>query len=60
FVKCGFAGANFPSAIFPSMVGRPVLRSSEKVGSMEIKDLMIGEEAALARQFLEVCQFILS
>eukprot|EP01134_Creolimax_fragrantissima_P000334 CFRG0334T1 len=54
FVKCGFAGANFPTAIFPSMVGRPILRSSEKVGNVEIKDLMVGEEASLARQFLEI------
>eukprot|EP00123_Amoebidium_parasiticum_P010872 comp20377_c0_seq1/m.25752 comp20377_c0_seq1/g.25752 ORF comp20377_c0_seq1/g.25752 comp20377_c0_seq1/m.25752 type:complete len:393 (-) comp20377_c0_seq1:261-1439(-) len=54
FVKCGFAGANFPSHIFPSMVGRPILRSTEKVGNMEIKDLMVGDEAAMARQFLEI------
>jgi actin-related protein 2 len=26
-VKCGFAGTNFPAAIFPSMVGRPIMRS---------------------------------
>ena len=32
FVKAGFAGANFPSCVFPSMVGRPILRSEEKVG----------------------------
>jgi hypothetical protein len=37
FVKCGFAGANFPTAIFPSMVGRPMLRSEEKVENLEIK-----------------------
>jgi actin-related protein len=37
FVKCGFAGANFPTAIFPSMVGRPILRSNEKVNNIEIK-----------------------
>eukprot|EP00124_Ichthyophonus_hoferi_P003576 Ihof_evm2s317 gene=Ihof_evmTU2s317 len=54
FVKCGWAGANFPSHIFPSMVGRPILRSTEKVGDIEIKDLMVGDEAALARQFLEI------
>ena len=23
FVKCGFAGSNFPTHIFPAMVGRP-------------------------------------
>jgi hypothetical protein len=35
FVKAGFAGANFPSCVFPSMVGRPILRSEEKVGSVK-------------------------
>lgn len=27
FVKCGFAGSNFPEHIFPAMVGRPILRA---------------------------------
>ena len=37
FVKCGFAGSNFPAHIFPSMVGRPILRSSAKVGNITVK-----------------------
>uniref|UniRef100_A0A8C6VVV9 Zgc:101810 n=1 Tax=Nothobranchius furzeri TaxID=105023 RepID=A0A8C6VVV9_NOTFU len=37
FVKCGFAGSNFPQHIFPAMVGRPIIRSSTKVGNIEIK-----------------------
>jgi len=43
---CSFAGSNFPAAIFPSMVGRPILRSEEKVEGLEIKDIMVGDEAA--------------
>ena len=31
FVKCGFAGENFPRYIFPSMVGRPIIRAEEAV-----------------------------
>lgn len=54
FVKCGFAGTNFPSHIFPSMVGRPMLRSSTKINDIEIKDVMIGEEASKLRSMLEV------
>eukprot|EP01110_Echinostelium_bisporum_P012314 TRINITY_DN679_c0_g1_i1.p1 TRINITY_DN679_c0_g1~~TRINITY_DN679_c0_g1_i1.p1 ORF type:complete len:391 (-),score=161.67 TRINITY_DN679_c0_g1_i1:91-1263(-) len=54
FVKCGFAGANFPTAIFPSMVGRPILRSEEKVENMEIKDIMVGDEAAKLRSMLQI------
>ena len=31
FVKVGYAGENFPRHIFPSMVGRPILRAEEEV-----------------------------
>lgn len=54
FVKAGFAGANFPTATFPSMVGYPILRSEEKIDNMEIKDVMVGDEAAKARNFLQI------
>jgi len=54
FVKCGFAGTHFPSHIFPSLVGRPILRSNIKIGDIEIKDLMIGDEASQLRSMLEV------
>jgi len=55
FVKCGYAGTNFPAHIFPSLVGRPVIRAkNNKVNDIEIKDLMIGNEASLLRSFLEV------
>ncbi|XP_041469844.1 actin-related protein 2-A isoform X2 [Lytechinus variegatus] len=54
FVKCGFAGTNFPSHIFPSLVGRPIIRSTAKVGDIEIKDLMVGDEASQLRSMLEV------
>jgi len=54
FVKCGYAGTNFPEHIFPSMVGRPMLRSSAKVGDIEVKDLMVGDEAAALRSMLEI------
>ncbi|CAG0921018.1 unnamed protein product [Notodromas monacha] len=54
FVKCGYAGNNFPTHIFPSMVGRPILRASEKIGDIEVKDLMVGEEASHLRSMLEI------
>ncbi|XP_022644168.1 actin-related protein 2-like [Varroa jacobsoni] len=54
FVKCGYAGSNFPAFTFPSLVGRPILRASTKVGEMEVKDLMIGDEASKLRSMLEV------
>jgi len=54
FVKCGFAGANFPTAIFPSMIGRPILRFEEKVENVVIKDVMVGDEASKLRMMLQI------
>jgi actin-related protein 2 len=55
FVKCGFAGSNFPTSIFPSLVGRPLLRSDEALRSgVQLKDVMVGDEAERARGLLSV------
>ena len=54
FVKCGYAGNNFPTHIFPSLVGKPMIRSTVKVGDMQVKDLMVGDEASQLRWMLEV------
>lgn len=56
FVKCGFAGANLPQFIFPSLIGRPILRSTSRVGNVELKDIMIGDEVVAdeVRSMLEV------
>jgi actin-related protein 2 len=54
FVKAGFAGANFPTAVFPSMVGRPILRSEEKIGKIQLKDIMVGDDASAARSQLQI------
>jgi actin-related protein 2 len=53
FVKCGFAGDNFPSLIFPSMVGRPILRAEEEFIKFDLKEIMVGDECAKFRAFLE-------
>jgi len=51
FVKVGYAGENFPRAIFPSMVGRPVLRAEEAVAEgVELKDIMCGDEVRARRE----------
>jgi actin-related protein 2 len=55
YVKAGFAGENFPRHVFPSMVGRPVLRAEEELlGDVELKDVMVGQEASDMRRALEV------
>jgi actin-related protein 2 len=57
FVKCGFAGENFPRYIFPSMVGRPIIRAEEAIAQgIQIKDVMCGDEAAAIRHSLE-CKY---
>merc|ERR1739838_47621 len=55
FVKCGYAGSNFPSHQFPALVGRPTIRSSTKyVDDIELKDVMFGEPASRLRSQLEI------
>lgn len=54
FVKCGYAGDNFPAFTFPSMVGRPIIRAVNRIGDIEVKDLMVGDEASKLRSMLEV------
>jgi len=55
FVKCGFAGENFPRHTFPSLVGRPMLRAEEsEIGDTILKDVMVGDEASAVRKYLDV------
>lgn len=58
FVKIGYGGTNFPEHTFPSMVGRPILRAEERAtdtyGDVAIKDIMCGDEAAAARNMLQI------
>jgi actin-related protein 2 len=53
-VKCGFAGENFPTAVFPSLVGRPVMRAEEKIENVQLKDIMVGDEASKVRSMLQI------
>uniref|UniRef100_A0A8C2LBT1 ACTR2 n=1 Tax=Cricetulus griseus TaxID=10029 RepID=A0A8C2LBT1_CRIGR len=57
FVRCGYAGKNFPEHIFQSLVGRPIIRSTTKVGNIEIKDLMVVDEAILKRDVEKPSKF---
>ena len=54
YVKCGFAGDNFPRAVFPCMVGRPTMRYEEQSSETTLRDIMVGDEAAEQRNNLEV------
>ena len=54
YVKCGFAGDNFPRAHFPCIVGLPLLRFEESFTNEEIGDIVVGEECPRLRHNLEV------
>jgi hypothetical protein len=45
---------NFPDHQYPSIVGRPILRSEERDGDIVVKDIMCGDEAAAARSMLQI------
>ena len=55
-VKVGYAGAQFPQFVFPSLVGRPQLKAKAKLRGKEIElqDIMCGDKASELRQFLEI------
>ncbi|GKT91335.1 actin-like protein 2 [Colletotrichum tofieldiae] len=52
----GYAAQNFPEFQYPSIVGRPILRTEEKGedSDVAIKDIMCGDEAAAARTMLQI------
>ncbi|KAJ1812567.1 Arp2/3 complex subunit, actin nucleation center [Coemansia sp. RSA 2598] len=58
FVKVGHAGTNFPAHVFPSVVGRPMLRAEEATTvadvPYEVKDINVGDEAAALRAVLDM------
>jgi actin-related protein 2 len=46
---------NFPDHQYPSIVGRPILRTEERDGGdIKLKDIMCGDEAAAARSMLQI------
>jgi hypothetical protein len=49
-----FRPQNFPEHQFPSIVGRPILRTEEQAGDIVVKDIMCGDEAAAARSMLQI------
>ncbi|PVU95545.1 hypothetical protein BB561_001755 [Smittium simulii] len=54
----GYAGTNFPEFVFPSVVGRPMLRAEEasSINDMpyQVKDINVGTEAAALRSVLSM------
>jgi|TARA_B110000305_G_C19348496_1_gene592967 actin-related protein 2 len=54
YVKLGYGGDSFPRHVIPSILGRPMLRANQKIGDQELKELMVGDEAAPLRAYLEI------
>lgn len=54
YIKIGFAGDNFPLYTLQGIVGRPLLRSGEKIDGGELKDIMICDETTNYRSMLEL------
>ncbi|KAI0982083.1 hypothetical protein GJ496_004188 [Pomphorhynchus laevis] len=56
FMKCGFAGRNFPDLVFPSIFGTPMMRWKTNIGQTlgYNPDLLIGDDANLHRQTLNI------
>ncbi|KAF8408453.1 hypothetical protein HHK36_007606 [Tetracentron sinense] len=54
YVKCGFAGENFPTSVFPCVVGRPMLRYEESLTEQALKDIVVGEACADLRHQLDI------
>ena len=42
--------------IFPSMVGRSIIRAATRIDDVEVKDLMVGDNASKLRSMLE-CKY---
>jgi actin-related protein 2 len=54
-VKVGYSGDNFPLHMFPSMIGKPLMRFEEEFkGGVVLKDIMVGDECAENRAMLDI------
>jgi actin-related protein 2 len=54
YVKLGFGGDSFPRFVIPSIVGKTELRKDTNIGGVELKDIMVGDEAAPHRAYLNI------
>jgi actin-related protein 2 len=56
YVKCGFSGTNFPEAIFPAVLGRPMLRADETLEGEDgpLPDVLVGQAASDRRAALQM------
>ena len=54
YLKAGLSNIETPICTIPALIGRPMLRHAEKIEKIQLKPLMIGDEATPARSLLEL------
>jgi len=54
YLKCGFAGDQFPRQTVPSIIGTPELKTGGKVGDIQLKEWHAGHEANEYRHLLKI------
>ena len=54
YLKAGLSDQDIPRCTIPALVGRPMLRSGEKIEKIELKSIMIGDEVSPVRSLLEL------
>ena len=54
YLKAGLSDRDIPRCTVPALVGRPMLRSGEKIEKIELKPEMIGDEVTPVRSLLEL------
>merc|ERR1719311_1497123 len=54
-MKVGYAGHQEPTLMFPTLIGRPMLRFDQALGGeQKVSDLMVGDDANSARSMLQL------
>lgn len=54
YVKLGYGGDSFPRFVIPSIVGKTELRKNQNIGGVALKEIMVGDEAAPNRAYLNI------
>ena len=54
YLKIGYSGDSFPQHTLQAIIGRPMIRSGEKIDGGELKDIMICDETTDYRSMLEL------
>lgn len=53
-VKCGMAGDVYPRAVFPCIIGRPVVRREGLIDTKAVRELLVGEACLLNKAHVEI------